>query len=243
MTNLLKRFINPVFDDTPQKSSILDTPVPSDFNQPILSPTPARRGIKRLTDLARKAVTAAKQKWNEFYDWLIDYVPQPIRRVNSSIENLKKKIKALYPPVFTPIEKQRAVKGYFRTFTIAGEDRYDPLSYLRAVEKSVVGVIESNLDRGMKVKLVLQCDMEKINPATGEAIIQSPYFSSKLKTILQKDVIKEEYRDMSEEILENIARYQREGSNWNFRRIVSLDIHLNKYEPLSGSSYIPLPKV
>ena len=243
MSNLMKPYTIPMSDDTSSKqkssTSLLDTPVPSDFNKPILSPS---RGVQRLKDVVNKSAAAAKRKWNEFYDWLIDFIPQPIRRVNSTIENLKRQIKTLYPK-FTPVEREKAVKGYFRTFTIEGESHVDPLIYLRAIEKSVVGVIERHLGRGMKVKLVLQCDMEKMNAATGEAIIQSPHFSSKLKTILQKDTIKEEYRDMSEEILENIAKYQREGSNWNFKRIISIDIHLNKYEPLSGSSYIPLPKV
>ena len=48
---------------------------------------------------------------------------------------------------------------------------------------------------------------------------------------------------MSKEILENVANFQRRGSGCIFRTILSTDIHLNKYEPLSGSSYIPLPKV
>ena len=48
---------------------------------------------------------------------------------------------------------------------------------------------------------------------------------------------------MSNEILENVANFQRRGSGWIFRTVLSMDIHLNKYEPLSGSSYIPLPKV
>ena len=28
-----------------------------------------------------------------------------------------------------------------------------------------------------------------------------------------------------------------------FRMVLNMDIHLNKYEPLSGSAYIPLPKL
>ena len=70
--------------------------------------------------------------------------------------------------------------------------------------------------------------MEKVDPATGNTIIESPHFRSQLKVILRKDTITEEYREMVEEVLENIAKFQREGSNWNFRRVISLDIHLNK---------------
>ena len=41
---------------------------------------------------------------------------------------------------------------------------------------------------------------------------------------------------MSNEILENVANFQRRGSGWIFRKVLSMDIHLNKYEPLSGST-------
>ena len=41
--------------------------------------------------------------------------------------------------------------------------------------------------------------------------------------------------------MESLAKFQRQGSNWRFRSILSLDLHTLKYDPLSGSSYIPLP--
>ena len=37
-------------------------------------------------------------------------------------------------------------------------------------------------------------------------------------------------------------KYQRQGSNWRFHSVLSLNLHTVKYEPLGGSSYIPLPK-
>ena len=57
---------------------ILDEPVP-DIGVATLSPTPFRRIIQRLKDTTRKVVDAAKRKWNDYYDWIIDYVPPPIR--------------------------------------------------------------------------------------------------------------------------------------------------------------------
>ena len=35
--------------------------------------------MQSLRDTARKAVNTAKRKWNEYFDWLISYVPPPIR--------------------------------------------------------------------------------------------------------------------------------------------------------------------
>ena len=75
-------------DEKKQNTSLLDTPVP-DIGAPILRPTPLS-----LKDLAKKAVKGVKRKWNEFYDWLIDYVPQPVRvDPTSTIGKFKKYIK------------------------------------------------------------------------------------------------------------------------------------------------------
>ena len=45
-----------------------------------------------------------------------------------------------------------------------------------------------------------------------------------------------------ENVLESLAKFQRQGSNWRFHSVLRLDLHAVKYEPLGGSSYIPLPK-
>ena len=47
---------------------------------------------------------------------------------------------------------------------------------------------------------------------------------------------------MKETVLEPLAKFQRQESNWRFRSVLSLDLHTVKYEPLGGSSYIPLPR-
>ena len=47
---------------------------------------------------------------------------------------------------------------------------------------------------------------------------------------------------MKETVLESLAKIQRQGSNWRFRSVLSLDLHTVKYEPLGGFSYILLPR-
>ena len=47
---------------------------------------------------------------------------------------------------------------------------------------------------------------------------------------------------MKETVLESLAKFQRQGSNWRFHSVLSLDLHTVKYVPLGGFSYIPLPK-
>ena len=46
---------------------------------------------------------------------------------------------------------------------------------------------------------------------------------------------------MKETVLESLAKFQRKGSNWRFRAVLSLYLHTVKYELFHGFSYIPLP--
>ena len=46
---------------------------------------------------------------------------------------------------------------------------------------------------------------------------------------------------MKETVLESLAKFQRQGSDWRFHSVLSLDLHTVKCEPLGGFSYIPLP--
>ena len=235
--------INKTMDNN-NRTTIMDESVP-DIGVPTLSPTPFRRRVQSLKDTTRKVLNKVKKKWNDFSDWIIDYVPPAIRvNPSSAIEKLKNHIRKLYQqsPDFTPVEK-KAAKGYFKTFTIPGNEYKDPKLYLTDVTHTTTRLIESNLNKGTKVKVALHCEMVRVDPDTKEDVYTTCYFNSNLKTIVRKDAIGEEYRVMSNEILENVANFQRRGSGWIFRKVLSMYIHLNKYEPLSGSSYIPLPKV
>ena len=77
---------------------IIEEPVP-EINKPVLSPTKMenRSRVSSLAGLAKKQADLVKKAINEFADWIINLVPEPIRRtVNTGVENLKKKIKEIF---------------------------------------------------------------------------------------------------------------------------------------------------
>ena len=74
------------------------------------------------------------------------------------------------------------------------------------------------------------------------AIIEPSSFHSRVEMNLEGSNIDELYNNMVERTLENIATFQMRGSQWVFSSIVSLEIHSVRFEPMRGSSYIPLPK-
>ena len=47
---------------------------------------------------------------------------------------------------------------------------------------------------------------------------------------------------LTNRLIELSQQFQNQGSGWQFKKVESLDINIDSFEPLSGSSYIPLPK-
>jgi hypothetical protein len=43
--------------------------------------------------------------------------------------------------------------------------------------------------------------------------------------------------------LSEMEQFETRGSQWKFNSILKMELRINKYNPLRGSSYIPLPKV
>ena len=76
---------------------IMDEPVP-EIKKPVLSPTKMENisRVSSLVGLAKKQADLVQKAINKFADWLINYIPAPIRRtVNTRVEKLKKQIKEI----------------------------------------------------------------------------------------------------------------------------------------------------
>ena len=79
------------------ENEIMDEPVP-EIKKPVLSPTKMENmsRVSSLVGLAKKQADLVQKAINKFADWLINYIPEPIRRtVNTRVEKLKKQIKEI----------------------------------------------------------------------------------------------------------------------------------------------------
>ena len=84
--------------------------------------------------------------------------------------------------------------------------------------------------------------MEKVDQRSGEVIAREAAFHYKTEVNLESNDSNELFSKMKETVLESLAKFQRQGSNWRFHSGLSLHLHTLKYVPRCGSSYIPLPK-
>ena len=96
--------------------------------------------------------------------------------------------------------------------------------------------------RQAKVKLILSCMMEKADLKSGEVIAKEAAFHSKTEVNLERNDSNELFSKMKENVLESLAKFQSQGSNWRFHSVLSLDLQTVKYVSLGGSSYVSLPK-
>ena len=81
--------------------------------------------------------------------------------------------------------------------------------------------------------------MEKgINPE--EMIIKPVNFHSNMEVNLDGTDEQELYVTMVERILEKLATFQNEGSQWRLRSIIRLELHTVSYNPLRGETWILL---
>ncbi|XP_048582217.1 uncharacterized protein LOC125561810 [Nematostella vectensis] len=225
---------------------VLDEPIP-EINVPILKPSQPTRNshVRPLKHFANRAVDSIKRELNEFADWIQSYVPEPVKKtVDKRVKRLKEKIKRISGGTegrFTPKEQQTALKGYLKTHGIAGQEGYDPKTFIANIKPKVLELIGQQ-KKPIKVKFIFTCRFIKEDPATGQIDEELGYFhTEKPETVTESADFSSLFDTMANYLLELVEQFQKKGSGWQFDQVEYFDINIDPLEPLSGSSYIPLP--
>ena len=127
----------------------------------------------------KKSMPVVKNRLNEWYDWLVDYVPKPIKnavskafsRANNSIlvlyDRAKKTLKDIVEKEaeeeqqqeedidLTPHEHERALKGAYRSFVILGVTKTDFDSYFDQTRPHIKTLIENQLNEMGSAKIIM----------------------------------------------------------------------------------------
>ena len=206
--------------------NILDEPIPTSFKSSTMNPTP---------------VGFALQKLKQFSDWIISYIPEPIKRTASDkLRTLKKTISNIfYDNDKTPKEIETALKGTTKTFRIkGGSSGYK--TYLKDITPEVITLLEKQ-PKPLKVMLRMQCQFRKMD-GEAEEIFTEYHFNTKNNIVDASTNLTDFLSVGVERLIELIESLQGRGSGWIFDEVLHFDILTNVYKPLAGSSYIPLPK-
>ena len=194
---------------------------------------------------AKKKAQSAKEEAENFKEYITklksyNISANRLKKLTKQLEKKEKKAKEEKDKIFTPTREASAFKNYTNQYvmynTIAN---YGPLAFLTDAKPAIINIFNSN--RNIKTALYLHCLMVRIS-ITGDKEIKNFAFHSKdLKLVLEETDVSELYNEMVEEIEEEIQKVQEaEGSGWQFLKVIKLVLHTTRWEPLYGSSYMPL---
>ena len=245
------------------ETSIIDESFQDTTNviTPRLVPAP-RPGL--FSRFKKTAINAVNHGFNRVLAVIDPYVPTPVKNVVRYVKKgVGKTIKSLKGLVFsTPIPAPRptpaprpvpaprpivfkltdhSIRNITRQYSYeAEEEQQDASVFLERAREGVMKILREN--RNTKVNLVLTCDMLRVSIVTGDEVYRSVPFPSRYEINLESTDVGEMTNRANETILENITKYNNEGSSWRVSEILKIDINMINYTPLSAGSNIKLPK-
>ena len=141
--------------------------------------------------------------------------------------------------------EKSALSNVSEKYVIDGKPGLTPLQFFAEKVARIKDFLRKH--RNIKVRMILVCEMEQqiIEKSKGKSKInftqENSYFQSETQINLETTDVKVILSRMLREIMEKLADYQRNGSGWYFKEVISLEIHIVDYQTLKGKSYIPLP--
>ena len=208
------------------------------------------RNVKRKTKNAKEALENLKEYIENLKGYKIS--ANILKKLSKQLERKEKKEKEVRDKIFTPIKEKSAFKNYtnqYAMYNIGGYVVHEVLAYAKP---AILNIFKSN--RNIKTMLYLHCvmsrepgydeDDEGYDDVKGDGRRMTAKFafhSKDLKLVLEGTDISELYDEMADEIEEEIQKVNEdEGSGWTYVRVISLVLHTTRWEPIYGSSYIPL---
>ncbi len=131
-----------------------------------------------------------------------------------------------------------AIDGRIQKWFVDGNEYKDPQVFLYDIESGVRKTIDG-VNGPKKVNTNLECVLEKMEPKTDVGETDTFGARSKTHTITVK--LGDTYAEMRDKMLESLAKFQRNGSGWQLKEIIVLNINIAKFDPMEGSGYSDLP--
>ena len=111
---------------------------------------------------------------------------------------------------------------------------------MQMARRDILKLMREN--RRVRVRMILNCEMTRKELFSESTQILNTFFHSETVENLEgtdKSVI---YDRSIQTIEERIQNFNQRGSNWRFQRVLSLDVHFTDFQPLRGSTFLPLPR-
>ena len=189
---------------------------------------------------AKKKAQSAREALENFKEYIKNLKSYNIsadrfKKLTKQLERKEKKAKEEKDRIFTPIIEASAFRNYTNQYVINNTiASYGPLEFLADAKPAITNIFNSN--RNIKTILYLYVFMTQ-----GEREVEFAFHSQGLKLISMETDENEIYDEMVKEIEEEMQKAEdAEGSGWQYVRVIKMVLHTTRWEPLYGSSYIPL---
>ena len=212
-----------------------------------------------LIESGKKKARSAKEALQNLKEYieslkLYDISANRLKKLSKQLERKEKKEKEERDKIFTPILEASAFKNYTNQYGIYNNIKapYTPKEFLEYSKPVILNIFKSN--RNIKTMLYLHCIMSRdqgydeedegyddVKFGNRRKTAKFAFHSKGLKLVLEGTDISELYNEMADEIEEEIQKVNEdEGSGWTLVGVISLVLHTTRWEPIYGSSYIPL---
>ena len=222
-----------------ERNLITTTPITAqESNLGVLSskvPIDLIRKAKKKAQSAKEALEIFKEYIKNLKGYNIS--ANRLKKLSKQLEKKEKKATEEKDRIFTPILEASAFKNYTNQYVMYNtKANYEPIEFLAYAKPAILNIFKSN--QNIKTMLYLHCLMQNIQSTTP---VEFAFHSKDLKLVLEGTDISELYNGMADEIEEEIQKVENsEGSGYTFVKVIKLVLHVTKWQPLYGSSYMPL---
>ena len=136
-------------------------------------------------------------------------------------------------------ETASALRGFTRQFRIEGIPRHAPREFMQIARRDILKLMREN--RQTRVRMILNCEMTRKELFSESTQILNTFFHSETVENLEGTDESAVFDRSIQTIEERIQNFNQRGSNWRFQRVLSLDVHFTDFQPLRGSTFLPLP--
>lgn len=167
------------------------------------------------------------------------------RRAEASTDEVVKRprfeVEADVPQTSSKTIQISALDNRLRNLVLLNDNHHKDLKiFLESKEKDFINIVLTTLAQTeLKVNCRLICYYQKVS---SEGIsIKEICFKTANKAVLLSSDVTVFYKDIADKLLAEADDFLKKESGWTLDRIEALEIRLNKYNPLRGSTFIELP--
>ena len=229
LINLLTRNSSPILDEEIPEidSEILQ---PTKYIKPRIAEDKVNKRKKEIRELEEMLGLRRRRIIPEIKVW----TPK-----EEKLQRKIRKIKEINRRRLRITETASALRGFTRQFRIEGIPRHAPREFMQIARKDIAQLMREN--RQTRVRMILNCEMTRKELFSESTQILNTFFHSETVENLEGTDEREIYDGFMQTIEERIQNFNQRGSNWRFERVLSLDVHFTDFQPLRGSTFLPLP--